>query len=54
MSLSWTFPGGPAVKILPSNVGGVGLIPDWGAKIPISLGQKKPKHKTEAILLQIR
>ena len=30
----------PVVKILPSNAGGVGLISDWGAKIPIPLGQK--------------
>ena len=27
------FPGGPTVKILPSSVGGVGLIPDQGTKI---------------------
>ena len=37
---SWDFPNGPVVKILPSNAGGVGLISDWGAKIPIPLGQK--------------
>ena len=28
------FPGGPVVKISPSNAGGVGSIPGWGAKIP--------------------
>ena len=28
------FPGGPTVKTLPSNAGGVGLIPGRGAKIP--------------------
>ena len=26
-------PGGPVFKTLPSSVGGVGLIPDWGSKI---------------------
>ena len=44
------FPGGPVVKTSPSNAGGVGSIPDWGAKIPHASGPKKPKHKTEAIL----
>ena len=29
------------VKILPSNAGGVGLIPDWGAEIPYALWPKK-------------
>ena len=29
----WNFPGGSVVKTLPSNAGGVGLIPDLGAKI---------------------
>ena len=28
------------IKILPSFAGDVGLIPDWGAKIPHVLGQK--------------
>ena len=28
------FPGGPMVKTLPSNAGGMGLIPGGGAKIP--------------------
>ena len=32
--LSWDFPGGPVVKILPSNAGSAGSIPGWGAKIP--------------------
>lgn len=29
--LSWDFPGGPLVEILPSNVGSEGLIPGGGA-----------------------
>ena len=29
----WDCPGGPVFKTLPSSVGGVGLIPDWGSKI---------------------
>ena len=28
------FLGDPVVKTLPSNAGGVGSIPGWGAKIP--------------------
>ena len=30
------FPGGPVVKILPSNAEGVGSIPGRGTKIPIA------------------
>ena len=36
--------GGPVVQVLPSNAGGVGSIPDQGAKIP------HQKTKTETIL----
>ena len=33
--MTWgDFPGGPVVKTLPSNAGGVGSIPGRGAKIP--------------------
>ena len=39
------FPGGPVVKISPSNAGSVGLIPAQGAGIPYACGQKK-KTKT--------
>ena len=28
------FPGSPVVKTSPSNAGGAGSIPGWGAKIP--------------------
>ena len=28
------FPRGPVVKTLPSNIGGLGSMPGWGAKIP--------------------
>ena len=45
-----TFPGGPVVKILPSNAGGTGSVPGWGSKIPPCLAAKKATHKTEAIL----
>ena len=37
------FPGGPVVKTLLSNAGGVGLIPDQGGKIPHA---SQPKTKT--------
>ena len=33
------------VKTLPSNVGGMGLIPDWGAKIPHALWPKPQNIK---------
>ena len=32
--MNWDFPGSPAVKTLPSNAGGVGSVPGWGAKVP--------------------
>ena len=35
------FPGGPVIKTLPSNAGGVCLIPDQGAKIPHASWPKK-------------
>ena len=41
----WDFPGGPVAKISPSNTGGAGSIPGWGAKIPHALWLKKPEHK---------
>ena len=33
------------VKAWPSNVGGAGLIPDWGPKVPCASGAEKPKYK---------
>ena len=44
------FSGGPVVKTSPSNAGGAGSIPGWGAKIPHTLGPPKTKQTTEAIL----
>ena len=38
------FPGGPRVKTLPSNAGGVGSIPVWKAKILHALWSKQPKN----------
>ena len=35
------FPSNPVVKTLPSNVGGVGSIPDQGTKIPHASQPKK-------------
>ena len=40
----WDLLGGPVVKTLPSNAGGVGLIPGRRAKIPHALWPKKSKH----------
>ena len=34
------FPGNTVVKTSPSNAGGAGSIPGWGAKIPHVCGQK--------------
>ena len=39
------FPGSPVVKTLPSNEGGTGLIPGWGAKIPHASGPKQQNIK---------
>ena len=33
------------VKAWPSNVGGAGLIPGWGPKVPCASGAEKPKYK---------
>ena len=40
------FPGDPVVRMLSSNVGSVGLIPDLGTKIPYALWSKKEPPKT--------
>ena len=40
-----------AASTLPSNAGGTSSIPGQETKIPYVLA-KKPKHKTEAILLK--
>ena len=37
------FPGAPVAKTSPSNAGGTGLIPGWGARIPHASWQKKNK-----------
>ena len=39
------FPGDTEVKTSPSKAGGVGLILDWGAKIPHASGLKKKKKQ---------
>ena len=36
----WDFPGGPVVKTSPSNAGGAGSVPGWGAKVPHAWWQK--------------
>ena len=38
------FLGGPVVKTSPSNAGGAGSIPDWGAKIPCAFATRKQKN----------
>ena len=43
--VSGDLPGGPVVKTSSSNVGGVGLIPSQGAKIPHVLQSKKQNIK---------
>ena len=40
-------PGGPVVKTLPSNAGGAGLIPSWGAEIPHDSRPKNQNIKQE-------
>ena len=44
---TWDFPGGPVVKILPSNARVAGVIPDGGAKISHASGQKNQNIKKE-------
>ena len=41
-SLRRDFLGGPVVKTLPSDAGGLGLIPGWGTKIPHAMEQLSP------------
>ena len=41
----WDFPGGPVIKTLPSNAGGVGSIPGQGAKISHASWPKKQNMK---------
>ena len=41
----WDVPGGPVVKTSPSNAGGPGSIPGWGAKIPHALWPKNHNMK---------
>ena len=50
MERMWDVPGGPVVKTLPFNTGGVGLIPVPEDKISHASKPEEPKHKTEAIL----
>ena len=47
--ISRDFPGGPVVKTSPSNAGGEGLIPGWGAKIPHVSWPKSQNIKIELI-----
>ena len=44
------FPGGPVVKTLHFNVGGAGLIPGLGTKIPHALQSNNQNIKHKAIL----
>ena len=39
------FPGGPVVKTSPSNAGGAGSIPGWGAKVPYASWTKNQNIK---------
>ena len=42
------FPGGPVVKTLPSNAGGVGSVSSLGATIPHASQPKNPKGKNRS------
>ena len=41
----WDFPYGPVVENKPSNVGGAGSIPGWGAKMPQALWPRNQNIK---------
>ena len=43
--MSREFPGSSVVKTSPSNAGGMGLTPDWGAMIPHALWPKNKNIK---------
>ena len=45
------FPGSPVVKTSPSNAGGVGLIPDQAAKIPLGA---RPKNQRSVVTDSIK
>ena len=45
------FPGSPVVKTSPSNSGGVGLIPDQAAKIPLGA---RPKNQSSVVTDSIK
>ena len=45
------FPGGPLVKTLPSNAGGVGSVPGQGTKIPHASSPKNQNIITGAIFI---
>ena len=47
MKRQGNFPGGPVVETLPSNAGGVGLIPGYVAKISSALQPKNQSIKQE-------
>ena len=47
MTRQGNFPGGPVVETLPSNAGGVGLIPGYVAKISSALQPKNQSIKQE-------
>ena len=53
---SWDLAGGPAVKTSPSNAGGAGSIPGWGAKTPPALRPKNQniKHRSNIVTNSIR
>ena len=44
------FPAGPLVKNLPSNAGDMGLIPGWGIRSHMSLGNKAGVPELERTL----
>ena len=52
MSGKRNLPGGPVVKILPSNARGVGSIPGLRTKVPHAMGynQKLKQNKTKLLL----
>ena len=45
LTFDWDFPGGPVVKTLPSNAGGMGSIPGQGTKTPRASWSKNQNMK---------
>ena len=54
MSGKRNLPGGPVVKILPSNARGVGLIPGPRTKVPHAMGYNQKLKQNQGFQFSVR